>query len=68
MENVKALILRSITVAGQRVGCNRMVTSQVMSESPGLLPSMGSWLRIGKNSSESFSKLKKGLFMEKHTL
>lgn len=68
MENVKALILRSITVAGKRVGCNRMVTSQVTSESLGLLPSMGSWLCIGKNSSESFSKLKEGLFMEKYTL
>ena len=67
MENVKALILRSITIAGKRVGCNRMVTSQVMAESLGLLPSMGSWLHIGKNSSENFTKVKEGLFREKYT-
>ena len=65
MENVKALILRNITVAGKRVGCNRMVTSQVTAESLGLLPSMGSWFCIGKNSSENFSKLKDGLLREK---
>ena len=37
-------------VEGKRVGWERMVTSQVMSESLGWPPSVGTWLRIGRKS------------------
>ena len=40
-----------------------MVTYQAMSESMGWLPIVGCWLRTGKNSRVSHSKVK-GLFRE----
>ena len=52
--------------AGQRVGCKRMVTFQVTSESLGQPPSMGSCLCAGKNSRASHGKVKIGLFREKY--
>ena len=41
-----------------------MVTYQAMSESMGWLPIVGCWLRTGKNSRVSHSKVKEGLFRE----
>ena len=49
------------------MGCERVVTSQVSGESLGRPPSVGSWLRAGKNSRASHSKVKEGLFREIHT-
>lgn len=46
------------------MGCEKMVTSQVMSESLGWLPSVGSQLHMGENSRVSHSKAKEGLFRE----
>ena len=44
------------------MGCEKMVTSQVMSL--GWLPSVGSWLHTGEDSRGSHSKVKEGLFRE----
>ena len=54
-------------VAGKRVGRKRMVTSQVSGESLRCPPSVDSGLSTGKNSRASHSKVKEGLFREKHT-
>lgn len=43
------------------MGHERMVPSQVTSESLGLPPSVGSWLLEGKSSRKSHSKAKEGL-------
>ena len=51
-------------VAGGNVGCERMVTSQVLGESLGWPPSVSSWLHAGKNSRVSHSTVKEGLFKE----
>ena len=51
--------------AGKKVGCERMVTSQVSGESLGRPPSVGSWLHAGKNSRASQSK--EGLLREIHS-
>ena len=42
-----------------------MVTSQVMSESLGWPPGVGTWLHIGRNSRASHSKVKEGQSREK---
>ena len=49
------------------MGHERMVTSQVLRESLGLPPSVGSWLCAGKNARASQSKVKEVLFREIHT-
>ena len=41
------------SVAGKRVGWERMVASQVTSESLGWSPNMGTWLRISRDSRAS---------------
>ena len=41
-----------------------MVTSQIVSESLGWPPSVGSWLCAGKNSRASHSEVKEGLFRQ----
>ena len=55
------------TVAEKKVGPERMVTSWVSGELLGWPLSVGSWLRAGKNSRLNHSKVKEGLFREKHT-
>ena len=52
------------TVAGKRVRLEKMVTSQVTSESLGQPPSVGSWFLTGKNSRASHSEVKEGLLRE----
>lgn len=47
-------------VTGKRVGRERMVTPQVMSESLGWPPSVGSWLCAGRNSRANHSQVKEG--------
>ena len=47
-------------------GPERMVTSQVSGECLEWLPSKGSWLHTGKNSSANHSKVKEGLLRAKH--
>ena len=54
-------------VAGMNMGLERMVMSQVSGESLGRPPSVGSWLRPGKNSRANHSKEKEGLFRKIHT-
>ena len=48
------------SAVGKRVGWERMVTSQVMSESLGWPPSVCTWLHIGRNSRASHSEVKEG--------
>ena len=52
------------TVAGKRVQLEKMVTSQVTSESLGQLPSVDSWFLTGKNSRAKHSEVKEGLLRE----
>ena len=58
---------RKDSVAGKKVGHEKMLTSQISGKPLGR-PSVGSWLRAGKNSRASHSKVKGGLFREQHTL
>ena len=52
------------TIAGKRVRLEKMVTSQVTSESLGQPPSVGFWLLTGKNSRAKHSEVKEGLLRE----
>ena len=54
---------RKDSVAGKKVGHEKMLTSQISGKPLGR-PSVGSWLRAGKNSRASHSKVKEGLFRE----
>ena len=54
----------SIVVLQETVGCERMVASQIASETLGRPPSGGSWLCAGRNSGTSRSDEKEGLFRE----
>ena len=47
-------------VTGKRVGRERVVTSQVTAESLGWPPSVGSWLRAGRNSRANRGQVKEG--------
>ena len=53
-----------IVVLQETVGCERMVASQVASETLGRPPSGGSWLCAGRNSGTRRSDEKEGLFRE----
>ena len=52
------------SVAGKRMGWEKMVMSQVSGESLGWLSNVGSWLHIEKNSSASHREVKERLFRE----
>ena len=54
-------------VAGKKGRCERMVRLQASGKSFCWLRSVDSWLLAGKNSRASHSKVKEGLFTEKHT-
>ena len=51
-------------VAGKRVGCEKMVTSQATPESLGRPPSVVSWPPVGQNSRLSPNEVKGGIFRE----